>query len=659
MENELRQMFEAKGPEMRVPSTLSPELRKRVGRQRMVLGGLVAAAALVMVIGGFAAASSLTRDDALPPVDPDPKNVFVDTWVSIDADGSTQTMVVRASGEGAFDVLLKDDGATVCSGAPATITGTARLDGPRELVIPTPALTCDDGSEPKAVSGPPLDEQIRNMTFKHDRETDTLVDNGDVVWGRGEIPPGSGGMWPQSSLEEIREAQEFADAGDPRYTWQLDPELAAQEDPYEAEIFARFLQEELGWEKFQSPGGFAGYVYDENGGSYGDVVFIRCAPGRTNPLYPNDPQGRECAPTIDELHYETVAIDVAQLDHRGPAGIWVVTGWTTPPPSDAPITPYSDPFGRQVEQVVPPTDADATGLLEAFLQARIDGEGAQEYLHSTYTPVDEIPLLYATSSGAPYERYEIGRQEGPVWPIGNLMVKVRLFAEGGNTVVEQPFYMYREGDGRLGLEYLGEGTTENGDVVPEPSSILDGQVTYYTGPDWAEISNVPELGYLQSRGLGNGAYAHIEILPNSLAPDCDTSGGSPPSAEELVRAIRSDPDLDTTAPVPARVGGIDALQLDVAPAPGAATCGGSTVQVAPSPYEEGGGHIDPGDLGRIYVLDLPEPLRAPARPGPDEDVRTLTILILVGSTDGDPEGAFDRAVASAAPILESFEFHAK
>ena len=41
-------------------------------------------------------------------------------------------------------------------------------------------------------------------------------------------PPGpsrSGGMWPQSTLEEVRAAQERADAGDPDYTWQVDPRL--------------------------------------------------------------------------------------------------------------------------------------------------------------------------------------------------------------------------------------------------------------------------------------------------------------------------------------------------------------------------------------------------------------------------------------------------
>lgn len=66
MEQELRQMFEAKGSEMSVSPTLSHGLRNRVRRQRMVMGGLAAAAALAVVIGGFAGARSLSSDDVAP-----------------------------------------------------------------------------------------------------------------------------------------------------------------------------------------------------------------------------------------------------------------------------------------------------------------------------------------------------------------------------------------------------------------------------------------------------------------------------------------------------------------------------------------------------------------------------------------------------------------
>jgi hypothetical protein len=52
------------------------------------------------------------------------------------------------------------------------------------------------------------------------------------------LPPAesSGGMWPQSSLEEVKEAQERADADDPRFTWQVEPNLEGHFD--DGEIFA-------------------------------------------------------------------------------------------------------------------------------------------------------------------------------------------------------------------------------------------------------------------------------------------------------------------------------------------------------------------------------------------------------------------------------------
>lgn len=55
--------------------------------------------------------------------------------------------------------------------------------------------------------------------------------------------------------------------------------------------------------------------------------------------------------------------------------------------------------------------------------------------------------------------------------------------------------------------------------------------------------------------------------------------------------------------------------------------------------------------GRLYVLDLPEGIRVPSESGPAGPARTLTILIWA------PEGDFERTVASAAPILDSIEFH--
>ena len=90
--------------------------------------------------------------------------------------------------------------------------------------------------------------------------------------------------------------------------------------------------------------------------------------------------------------------------------------------------------------MAPPTqEASVTELLNAFLQARVAGEGAEKYLlpvsgDSTSLP----PLLYATTSGAPYERAEFEPVPGIEWPYGWTAFKVRLFA--GDTVVEQLFF---------------------------------------------------------------------------------------------------------------------------------------------------------------------------------------------------------------------------
>jgi hypothetical protein len=198
MEQELRRMFEMKESEMTVPPTLSPELRNRIGRQRMVMGGLVAAAALTLVIGGFAGARSLSSDEALPPVNPDSKDsAFVGTWANADPDGSTQIMEIRGSGDGAYEIVMRDDSATVCSGTPSTTTGTGRLDGATKLVIPSPVLTCDDGSEPNG----PVEDVLRNYTFVHDPQADTLTDNFDLVWDRGEAP--RSGCTPPADPESL------------------------------------------------------------------------------------------------------------------------------------------------------------------------------------------------------------------------------------------------------------------------------------------------------------------------------------------------------------------------------------------------------------------------------------------------------------------------
>lgn len=175
---------------------------------------------------------------------------------------------------------------------------------------------------------------------------------------------------------------------------------------------------------------------------------------------------------------------------------------------------------------------------------------------------------------------------------------------------------------------------------PGTCSMLGGEVTFHADRPWNPRGNDsvdPRLFYLP--GPDDAA---IEILANPKAQaSCDTSLGVPASAEELVRAIRSNPDLDATAPVGERVGGIDALRLDVAAVPRASTCLTGHVPVVPvAGREPAWGGIDPGDRGRFYVLDVPGGF-----------ARALVIMITA------PESVFERVVEAAAPVVDSFEFH--
>ncbi len=317
----------------------------RMTRFAPVLGG-----AAVVVVAAALALNFFARQPAVgePIASADPRSPFLGTWISTsDADGGTQTMIVRAAADGAaadggVEIVVTDDIATVCSRGPSTMTGVGLVDVGDSLVIASPAYTCDDGSEPQTLSGPPLDEQLRDLTFVRDAQAGTLADNFGGIWLREgpEDPSTTDGpsttdsplsdlqpLWPQMSLEAVRQAQELADAGDPRYPWQVDPDRwlePAQHHPFDTEFFAHFLENMLGWEGFRWVEGMA----HPDGLDPGDVVFVRCAPGEADPpLYQSDRDLRGCAPTIDGLRYERVKINVAQLARQGPNGIWVVTGW--------------------------------------------------------------------------------------------------------------------------------------------------------------------------------------------------------------------------------------------------------------------------------------------------------------------------------------------
>lgn len=477
---------------------------------------LVAALSTAVAVGSGIVRLPLVIDS--PAVSP-----FEGTWVSTsDIDGGTQTMTVRALEDGALEIMVHDDIASVCSRTPSTMTGTGRLQGSTEFVIASPVYTCNDGSQAEALSGPPLEEQLRDLTFVHDPEADTLADN-------------FGGVW-------LREG-------------------AAAESP-------------------------------------------------------------------------------------------------APPPS---------------EQVPPSSEAEVTALLNGFLEARVAGEAAQQYLN---VPEEDIPLLYATSSGAPYERGEFEPVRDTEWPYGFMAFKVRLLA--GDTVVEQLFFTPHDdpehfpADGRLRLEYDPHGfathiapTTENGQPVALPYDSFDGEVTLRAAHPW--VFHDGSFGRLIPEGPGVGPttdggqrsdWDHLVLMADPAAVEveggCQTSP-RPADAEALAESIQSYP-LEATAPVAVSAGGAEGLMMDVKISAGAIICGPAS----------GGGDPEPGILNpvfdqhasalvddglitgvatgewmRLYLFAVPEGL----------SMRILAIAIVA------PESRFERAVQAAAPVVDSVEFH--
>ena len=561
-----------------------------------------------------------------------PESPLLGTWVTTDSDGSNPTATVETSADGVVEIVVVDGLSSVCSGAPSTMTGNGRFEGENEMVFPSPVLTCDDGSPPEALGGPPLEEQFRNFTFTRDPATDTLTDSLGTVWVReiaddtGPEPPISDTMWPQSSLEEVREAQELADAGDPDVSWQLEPDLEEnvtwgdfpeKETP---EIFARFLREELGWEDYAVRGG-VGYGLLESGQETITLTYVRCVPGKDDPLYPDDPRPGGCVPTMDDLRYETVEITVAQPAVQGPSGIWVV---------------IQSEMVEPIEQVVPPTEAEASTMVEAFLRARIDGEGAEQYFGGSD---GTAPLLYATSNDAPYERYEFDLVPGLNWPDGGMRFEVRLYAEGGQTVVEQSITVVRDDSGRIGLE-VGAESYENGQASTR-HVLLGGEVTFDSEGPWeswliGDGSNFVTNGEPADAKLILRPEGRLYVLADPLPVDGCQEGPAAADAESLAQSILSNDEFEATAPVPTTIGGARALRMDLL-----MTTTESRVCSQPPRTYLTSDWFPPGSRMRLYLVDLPS----------GGSAQTLSIAISA------PDSSFERVVEAAAPILDSFEFH--
>jgi hypothetical protein len=339
-------------------------------------------------------------------------------------------------------------------------------------------------------------------------------------------------------------------------------------------------------------------------------------------------------------------------------------------------TAAPDSANPSPELTKPPSEAEINELLNGFLAARIAGEGAQEYLNQ-----EEVPLLYATTSGDPYEQAEFEPVTGIEWPYGFRAFRVRLFA--GDTVVEQLFFtphadpIQFPADGRLELEYEphGFGThiaplTEGGQPVAVPVDFFDGQVTMHAAHPWIFVDYpFGPFGRMVPEGLveptTDGGQRHdwdeFRVMADAVAGGTGCQAASRADAGALAESIRPYPGLEATITATVSVGGAEALMMDVV-IPAETTVGvavdeqynlcanellspildqgeGSSMTVVNEGVMSGQAT---GEWMRLYLFDMPDEL----------SMRTMAIAITA------PESRFERVVEAATPVVESVEFHA-
>ncbi|MEA2678007.1 MAG: hypothetical protein QOJ81_2148 [Chloroflexota bacterium] len=302
----------------------------------------------------------------------------------------------------------------------------------------------------------------------------------------------------------------------------------------------------------------------------------------------------------------------------------------------------------------PPTDAppsatpEVSALLNSFMQARIAGAGADQYLTAPddliLGGIEDIPDLYATSSGARYERAEFEQVLDVGWPYGWTAFKVRLFA--GSTVVEQLFFI-SEDNGAPALHWVPDGfgtdiapATENGQPIARPYIAFDGEVILTVAHPWGfqydggPIRLIPE-GALPSTDGGERGWWNVLILmkdPVQGGFGCPHDPG-PADAEALAESIASDPRFETTAPVRTTFGATVGFLIDVAIANGASGTSGSCGPLSSLA-------MGTRDRMRLYLFDASDA----------SSFRVLAIAIVI------PESRFQRAVAG--PVIDSVEFRA-
>lgn len=178
-------------------------------------------------------------------------------------------------------------------------------------------------------------------------------------------------------------------------------------------------------------------------------------------------------------------------------------------------------------------------------------------------------------------------------------------------------------------------------IAPESFVFFDGEVSGSAAAPWEVV------GYGQALTLGQDVEdgrLQIGTDPYPGTTGCET-GLFFYDAAALARAIRSDPDLEATAPERVSIGGIEGMAMDVTLAPEATTCPdiGSTLVLAgfDGDFWTRRLSLDQGSRARLYLVDMPEA----------STTRILAIAVVA------PESRFDAVTEAAAPIIESIEFH--
>ena len=98
------------------------------------------------------------------------------TWVSVDLDGSNQTLRIRGTGNHVYAMFYRDDRTSgICEGSPAKVTGRGVAEG-NELAA-RGTLVCLPG-------GNPLPGERIDVSYHYHPGTDTLTDSWGVVWHR-------------------------------------------------------------------------------------------------------------------------------------------------------------------------------------------------------------------------------------------------------------------------------------------------------------------------------------------------------------------------------------------------------------------------------------------------------------------------------------------